>query len=143
MERALSYITVLPETQSEIKTFAEMLLSEVDGEKTLPLLSRLTAIEKLVKLLKDGLKDQLIQEASMYTGEGKSFEVQGTRFTMNEGRKTYHYRHCRKWRELTEQIEAIEKHMQIGEWVDPDTGEIVPPANVSYSEPFISVTIPK
>jgi hypothetical protein len=54
MDKALSYITVLPETQSEIKNFAEKVLSEIQIREALPLLARLSAIEKLVKAIKDG-----------------------------------------------------------------------------------------
>ena len=144
MEKALSYLTVLPETQSEIKNFADQILSGIQIREALPLLARLTAVEKLVKTIKDGIKDQLIEEASLYSGEGKSFTIDGNRFTLSEGRKTYHYHHCEKWRALKDQIEKLEKLMQAGqEFADPDTGEIIKPANVSWSEPFISVTLKK
>jgi len=138
---ALSYLTVLPETQSEIKNFADQVLSEIQIREALPLLARLTAMEKLVKAIKDGLKDQLMEEASLYGGE-KSFEIDGVRFTKTE-RKTYHYQHCEKWRKLNEEIEALEKMMQAGkDFADPETGEIITPANVSFSE-SISVTLKK
>jgi hypothetical protein len=140
MDKALSYITVLPETQSEIKNFAEKVLSEIQIREALPLLARLSAMEKLVKAIKDGIKDQLMEEASLYGGE-KSFEINGVRYTKTE-RKTYHYQHCKKWVELNAQIEAIEKHMQIGEWIDPETGEVVPQANISFSE-FLTVVLKK
>lgn len=138
---ALSHLKDLPETQSEINNFAEMVLSEIQIRDALPLLARLTALEKLAKTIKEGIKDQLLEEASLYSGEGKSFEINGVRFTRVE-RKTYHYKHCEKWRNLNDEIEKIEKHMQIGEWLDPDTGEVVPAATVSYSE-AISVTLKK
>lgn len=137
---ALSYITVLPETQSEIKNFADQVLANIEPRQALPLLARLSAMEKLAKTLKDGIKDQLMEEASLYGGE-KSFKINGVRFTKTE-RKTYHYQHCAKWRELNDQIEALEKHMQIGDWLDPDTGEVVPKANVSFTE-SITVTLQK
>lgn len=142
MEKALSYLTVLPETQSEIKNFADQILSGIQIREALPLLARLTAVEKLVKTIKDGIKDQLMEEAALYAGEGKTFEINGVKFTKVE-RKTYHYNHCAKWRELNEQIEKLEKLMQVGQEVaDPETGEIIPPAHTSFSE-SISVTIRK
>ena len=142
MEKALSYLTVLPETQSEIKNFADQILSGIQIREALPLLARLTAVEKLVKTIKDGIKDQLMEEAALYAGEGKTFEINGVKFTKVE-RKTYHNNHCAKWRELNEQIEKLEKLMQVGQEVaDPETGEIIPPAHTSFSE-SISVTIRK
>ena len=140
MENAMQFIRVLPETTSEIKMFADKVLAETQIREALPLLARLSAMEKLVKQIKDGLKEQLMEEASLYGGE-KTFEINGVRYTKTE-RKTFHYQHCAKWRELNEQIEQIEKHMQIGDWVDPDTGEVVPKATVSYSE-SITVTLKK
>jgi len=68
MEKALSYLTVLPETQSEIKNFADQILSGIQIREALPLLARLTAVEKLVKTIKDGIKDQLMEEAALYAG---------------------------------------------------------------------------
>ena len=142
MEKALSYLTVLPETQSEIKNFADQILSGIQIREALPLLARLTAVEKLVKTIKDGIKDQLMEEAALYAGEGKTFEINGVKFTKVE-RKTHHYNHCAKWRELNEQIERLEKLMKVGQEVaDPETGEIIPPAHTSFSE-SISVTIRK
>jgi hypothetical protein len=140
MENAMQFIRVLPETTSEIKLFADKVLAETQIREALPLLARLSAMEKLAKMIKDGLKEQLMEEASLYGGE-KTFEINGVRYTKTE-RRNFHYQHCSKWRELNEQIEAIEKHMQIGDWVDPDTGEVVPKATVSYSE-SITVTLKK
>jgi hypothetical protein len=83
-----------------------------------------------------------MEEASLYEGEGKSFEINGVRFTKTE-RKTYHYEACEKWRKLNEEIESLEKLMQAGkEFADPETGEIIQPATISYSE-SISVTLKK
>ena len=144
MERAISYLKVMPETLSEIENFADQIVSGLEIREALPLLPHLTALEKLAKSIKDKIKDQLIEEASLYSGEGKSFTIDGNRFTLSEGRKTYHYHHCEKWRALKDQIEKLEKLMQAGqEFADPDTGEIIKPANVSWSEPFISVTLKK
>jgi len=144
MERAISYLKVMPETLSEIENFADQIVTGLQIREALPLLPRLTALEKLAKSIKDKIKDQLIEEASLYSGEGKSFTIDGVRYTLNEGRKTYHYKHCEKWRQLNEEIEQLEKLMQAGkEFADPETGEIIKPANISWSEPFISVNLKK
>ena len=50
---ALSHIKQLPETQTEIRNFAEMAVSELQIRDALPLLARLTAMEKLAKMMKD------------------------------------------------------------------------------------------
>lgn len=142
MKKAISYLNVLPETQTEIRMFADQILSGLQIREALPLLARLTAVEKLVKTLKDGIKEQMLEEASLYAGEGKTFEIDGVKFTKVE-RRTFHYNHCARWRELNEQIEKLEKLMQVGQEVaDPETGEIIPAAHTSFSE-SISVTIKK
>ena len=142
MEKAISYINVMPDTKSGIELFVSKVLAELEIREALPLLVKLTAMGKIIDGVKSGLKDQLIEEASLYSGEGKSFDVNGVRFTRTE-RKTYHYNHCEKWRRLNEQIEALEKMMQAGaEFADPETGEVIEQATVSYSE-SISVTLNK
>lgn len=142
MERAISYLTVLPETKVEIANFAEKVLSEIQIREALPMLARLTAIEQTIKLIKDGLKDQLLEEASLYSGE-KSFEINGVRFTKTD-RTTYYYNHCQKWQELNEKIKALEGMMKVAKeaFADPETGEIIEPARQSGSE-SISVTLRK
>jgi len=141
MEKAISYLTVLPETHSEIKNFADQVLDGLEIRQALPLLARLTAVEKLVKTIKDGIKEQMLEEATLYSGEGKTFEINGIKYTKTE-RKIYKYDHCPKWRELNKQIEEIQEHMKISDWVDPDTGEVVPRANWYITE-SISVTLQK
>lgn len=142
MEKAISYINVMPDTKAGIDLFVSKVLDEIEIREALPLLVKLTAMGKIIDGVKSGLKDQLIEEAALYSGEGTSFEVNGVRFTRTE-RKTYHYNHAEKWRKLNEQIKALEKLMQAGvEFADPETGEIITPATVSYTE-SISVTLNK
>lgn len=143
MNRAISYLTVLPETKAEIANFAEKVLSEMDDTRgSLTMLARLTAIEQTVKLIKDGLKDKILEEASLYSGE-KSFEINGVRFTKTD-RTTYYYNHCQKWQELDEKKKALEGMMKVAKeaFADPETGEIIEPARQSGSE-SISVTLKK
>jgi hypothetical protein len=139
---ALSHLIDLPETQSEIKNFAEMLVSEIEIRQALPLLARLTALEKLCKTAKDLLKDQLLEEASLYAGE-KTFEINGVKYTKTD-RTTYHYHNCPKWVELDKQIKELEATMKVIKepMADTETGEIIFPALQSGSE-SISVTLRK
>ena len=141
MERAISYINVMPDTKSGIQLFVEKALSEVEIRQALPLLVKLTAMGKIIEGIKDGLKDQLLEEASL---EGaKTFELNGVKFTKTE-RTTYYYNHCAKWNALKEEITALEGMMKVAKapFADPETGEIIEPARQSGSE-SISVTLNK
>jgi len=60
MERAISYINVMPDTKSGIQFFVEKVLSEVEIREALPLLVKLTAMGKIIEGIKDGLKDILV-----------------------------------------------------------------------------------
>lgn len=140
MERAISYINIMPDTKAGINRFVEKVLSEVEIREAIPLLVKLTAMSKIIEGVKSGLKDQIIDESSLYLE--KTFDVDGVKITKNEGRKTYHYKHCEKWRRLNAEIGALEKMMQAGApFADPETGEIIEPATVSYSEPFLTITL--
>ena len=140
MERAISYINVMPETKSEIERFVAQVLNEVEIRGALPLLARLTAMEAVVKGIKDGLKDQMLEEADL---EGaKSFTLNGVKYE-KRSRSTYYYHHCQKWNQLKEDIAALESMMKTGKaFADPETGEVIQPARSSVSE-YIAVTLQK
>ena len=138
--RAISYITVMPDTKSGIELFVSKVLAEVEIRDALPLLVKLTAMGEIIERVKDGLKDQILSEASLFPE--KSFVIDGARFTKVE-RKTYHYKHCQKWQQLKADLDALQEMMKVGkEFADPETGELIPPANVSYTE-SVSVTLKK
>lgn len=142
MDKAISYINVMPETQAEIDHFVSKVLSEIETREALPLLAKLTAMSKMIDGVKAGIKDQLLEEASLYGGE-KSFTINGVRYTLTN-RTTYYYNHCSKWQQLDEQKKALEGMMKAAKqpFADPETGEIIEPARQSGFE-SISVTLKK
>ena len=141
MDRAISYITVMPDTLKGINNFVEKVLSEIEPRQALPLLIKLTAMGKIIEGLKDGLKDQLLEEASL-TAE-KSFTIDGVRLTKTN-RTTYYYNHCAKWNALNDEIKALQEMMKAAKepFADVNTGEVIEPAQQSGSE-SISVTLNK
>jgi hypothetical protein len=141
MERAISYITVMPESKTQIQAFIDQVLSEVEIRQALPLLARLQAMEAIIKGIKDGLKDQMLEEADL-EGE-KSFTLNGVKYE-KKSRATYYFHHCEKWSRLKDTLKGLEDMMKVAKepFADPETGEVIEPARSSYSE-YIAVTLPK
>lgn len=131
----------MPDTKSGIQFFVEKVLAEVENRQALPLLVKLTAMEKIIDGVKEGLKDQLLYEASL---EGaKSFEQNGVRFE-KRSKITHYYNHCAKHEQLKAQLKSLEEMMKAAQnpFADTDTGEVIEPARSTVSE-YIAVTLPK
>ncbi len=141
MERAISFITVMPDTQAGIKRFVEQVLDQVEARQALPLLVKLTAMEKIIEGVKDGIKDQILDEADL-TGE-KVFTIDGTRFE-KRSRTTHHYHNCPLHEELKARLKKLEDVMKVIEApiADTDTGEIIEPSLKSFTD-YIAVTLKK
>jgi FMN-dependent NADH-azoreductase len=141
MERAISFITVMPDSQAGVKLFIEKVLSEVEIREALPLLAKLTAMEKIIEGVREGLKDQILDEASL-TAE-KVFTINGTRYEKRT-KTTNHYHNCQLHEELKARLKKLEDVMKVIEApiADTDTGEIIPPALKSYTD-YIAVSLRK
>ena len=139
--KAISTINVMPDTKMGIQFFIDQVLSEVKVRETLPLLVKLTAMEKIIEGIKDGIKDQILQEADL-NGE-KVFTINGVKFE-KKSRTNYYFNHCARHEALKSELKALEELMKSlpVEMADTETGEVIPPANKSYTE-FISVTLKK
>lgn len=130
-----------PRTEAGIQAFVERVNGQIQARQSLDLLADLTALEKIIKAVKDNLKDQLLNDAG-YEGP-RSFVVDGVRMEL-ASRKTYTYKHCATWQAINEQQKRIEEMMKAidKEMVDPETGEVIPPAQWSQTD-YIKVTLPK
>ena len=85
-----------------------------------------------------------IEQALTY--DSKTFEHHGMKFTYNDGRKTYSFKHIPMWSEASEKIKRIEaiakgaaNNNNIA--VDEETGEEITPAKISISKPYLSVKL--
>lgn len=139
--KAINTINVIPDTKMGIDFFVDQVLSEIQSRGALPLLVKLTAMEKIIDGIKDGIKDQLLQEADL-TGE-KTFTIDGVKFE-KKSRTNYYFNHCARHEALKSELKALEELMKSlpVEMADTVSGEIIPPANKSYTE-FIAVTLKK
>jgi hypothetical protein len=79
---------------------------------------------------------------------GKTFEDNGFKFTKTDGRAMYNFKHIAAWSEIDERKKEIEKTAKLAaqnaklNMVDDD-GEIIEPAQITYTKPSLSVSISK
>lgn len=141
METAISYIKVMPETLSEIDNFVGKVLDEIQPREHLPLLARLTAMEKMIEKLKDGIKEKVLDEASL--NSEKSFIIDGVRYEKRT-KTTYSYDHCQAYAAIKEQLKALEHTMKNikSPVADTETGEIIEPAHTKFMD-YIAITLKK
>jgi hypothetical protein len=87
---ALSHITVLPTSKSEVEDFANQIFAEVEAGNLNPLTLAvyLKWMEKIKEALDSKLKDSLLKEAAK---NGKSFEMMGFKIEQVEAGTKYQY----------------------------------------------------
>ena len=139
MEKAISYINIMPDTKAGIELFVNQVCDEIEIRQALPLLVKLTAMEKIIEGVKDRIKEQILDEASL--NPEKSFLLDGVRFD-KKSKTTYYYNHCAAHEALKSKLKAMEDMMKIGEYADTETGEVIPAANKSQTE-YIAITLKK
>lgn len=138
MENALSTISLLPENNSQVKAFANLLIKEVEcgNVNSLKLKTQLKFIEKSLELVEKGIKDSYLKEAAKYS---KEFEFNGFLISQSENiAPKYDYTVCNDplWndldlmiKKLSEQkkdretfLKSISGHVEV---VNETTGEMV------------------
>jgi hypothetical protein len=131
----------MPDTKMAIEFFVDQVLSEVKVREALPLLAKLTAMEKIVEGIKDGIKQAILDEADL-TGEN-TFTIDGVKFE-KKSRTNYYFNHYPRHETLKAELKALEDLMKSlpAPMADTESGEIIPPANKSCTN-FISVTLKK
>lgn len=139
MERAISYLNVMPDTKEGIQLFINQVLDQVEIRQALPLLVKLTAMEKIIEGVKDGIKEQILDEASLFNE--KRFTIDGV-IMEKKSRTTYYYNHSAKHESLKAELKSLEDMMKAARvpFADTETGEVIEPARQSVSE-YISVTL--
>ena len=100
------------------------------------------SIEEAIKYI----KDEAINAASNYGKE--KFEKYGYEIKYNQGRKIWDFKNIRQWNEYKQKLAEVEEFGKLaysayekgGQFVDPDTGEIIPVPIVTHSNDYITVT---
>jgi len=94
MEKAISYLKVLPETTQELQSFYLDVKNTLMGgnENPLDFMRNLKAMEMLLKMLSSDkeIKELVIQEAEKYD---KKFDYKNVSFELSQ-RRTFDYTNC-------------------------------------------------
>ena len=133
---------MLEEIQNTIDEWTENVL---DGSfDPLETYTYLKAIKKKVDNSLAMVHSSVIEEAKKYPD--KTFEYLGMKFELRNGKKTYKFDHIHEWAELKEKrarIENIAKAAALNNSiaVNPDTGEEIEPAKISFAPDSLIVTL--
>lgn len=139
METAVSYLSVLPQTKSERKTFVERCVDEIlSGYKDpLEIEIYLKNVEETIEAIRKDIrvKDVMLSEASKY--DAKTFDFNGNQITI-ANKSTFDYSQCNdSTYEMICQEELSAKDRKKAretflkslpnEFVDTHTGEVILP----------------
>lgn len=128
-------------TNRQIAMTVQEITDALDEAEVLPILSRLTAMEKVLTGVKDYIKDRILDEASKYPE--KTFTLKGVRYE-KKSKKTYSYDHCVSWTSKKADLKKIEDLMKsiTASVADTETGEIIEPAHFKTTE-YLAVNLPE
>jgi len=100
----------------------------------------LKAMEEMIKMIKEGIAEQVLQEAEKY---GKSFEYMGARVQVTN-RRTYDYSIDDTWAQINRSMKQREELLKylIAPLADTETGEIINPVPYKITS-IITIALPK
>lgn len=139
MESAISTLTNLPTTKSQINDYVEAVKNDILSGYIKPEVAAITlkAFEEIVKGIRGDkeIKDFIQDACDLYAG--KSFEFGDTKFTKSE-RPNYHFKVCEsyRWLEASQALMKAKSDLKaVEDWlktlkeptVDTLTGEVVNP----------------
>ena len=129
----------------QITDWAETMTAQViEGEAyALSVLANLNDMAQAIAAAQERVKEYAMKEATAY--DGNKFTFAGRTFTKVPARQMVKYDHVPQWKELAERRKRIEQlSLQAAKTfgvtiVDDETGEVIEPAQISYTKPSISV----
>jgi len=145
--KALSTINLMPSTNNEVDKMFTLIKQEIlsGNENPLKLEVQLKAMEILIKKLRSDneIKEQMIDEGMKYPE--KSFELFGAKFSKTTVGVKYDFDVCQdsEWQDIKEHVENYKAKLKEREdflktlkqpVVNPDTGEMIYPANKTGKE---------
>jgi inorganic pyrophosphatase/exopolyphosphatase len=136
-------------TKEQISTAVQ---SVIDGiANPLEVLALIKEYEKevteIVKLAKEQIEEAAYKEALKYNA--KTFEFNGYKVTQTEGRRMYNFKGIPLWEKAKEDLTKIEtlskmaadSYQKFGKaQIVTDDGEIVPPCEITFTNPSLSFT---
>lgn len=130
----------------QIIDYCETIMAQVvDGEAyALTAFAKLNDIAQAITSAQERVKEYALKEADTYYDENK-FTFAGRTFTKVPARQMVKYDHVPQWKELAERRKRIEQlSLQAAKTfgvtiVDDETGEVIEPAQITFTKPSISV----
>lgn len=142
MDNALSVITEFNLTRTQIENYVQKALEQIDTGLYNPLSIHLClkAMEELIKKIKEGISEQVLQEAEKY---GKSFDYMGARVQLTE-RRTYDYSKDDAWSQISRSLKQREELLKYltAPLADTETGELINPIPFKTTS-IITISLPK
>lgn len=141
-ESAISLFRKLPETKSQVSEYKNLIRSSVEKGEVNPLvfLKQVTALEQLVKELKQDvvIKDIILEESEKYNA--KSFSDFGANFQIKEVGVKYDFSQCGDplWEDLNKQITTLNESKKAVE----TRLKAIDPYSTVYSEDGVRLTPP-
>lgn len=143
----ISLIALFPENKEQLKSFTDSVINYVTSGSASALKTdvRLKVMEESIKLIRDGIKADVIAEAEKESSD-KPFSFMGIKSIQITSRATWNYSKCayheelkEKENEAKENVKRVEKIMQvIGVAVaDVETGEILEPATQTSTKSIV------
>ena len=129
-----------PDVYAQLSAYAEA----IENGQTNPLTAyiELKQFNDLILSMMDKVKEQAVEERRKY---GKEEVIKnGYKIELANGRKLWKYDHSERWKELNNSRKMYEELMQKAyngmEIADATSGEIVPAAELSYSQDTLRLT---
>lgn len=130
--------------QSLIEYCENKTVDVIEGQiYALHVLADLSDMANTIASAQERIKAFAMKEADTY--EGNKFVFAGRTFTKVPARQIVKYDHVPQWKELAERRKRIEQlSLQAAKTfgvtiVDDETGEVIEPAQITYTKPGISV----
>ena len=144
MEKAISYINVLPSKSEEVRSFADQIINEVKAGNVNPLelKAQMKWIEKALEQIDKGIKDDWQKEADKY---GKSFEFKGFQVDAVETgiRYVFNDPELDKLKQMVKDrenmLKALREPLNVFDEATGETSTLYPPVKKSTSSYKFSV----
>jgi hypothetical protein len=107
--------------------------------------AELSRTEKLTEGLKKAVKEEAMAKALVYRADKEEVAYNGHTFEVRKGRAMNKYDHIGIWAEADRRRKEIEEIAKLAakrncELPDPETGEAIPPAHVTYAADSLIVS---
>lgn len=136
-----------PITIEEIEQrFAQLAIDVAEGEiDPMDAYAFLSRAEKAAEPMKKAVKAEAMEMALSFGADKEKVVVRGHCFQVRPGRSMYNYSHINSWAQAEKEKKRIEELAKAAAKVGaevPDvvTGEVIPPAHVTYAEGSLIVS---